>query len=461
MSPFHFNNPNINKSRFAPLFEENRSQIAMLFVFLITFGVYVLSPLTTSTDSKWSLYLSASILQHHDITLDEYVHLIPRNDYRVLRYEGHVYSYFPVAPSYMVSPMVWLLNKVFEARRSSSFYEYLTKNRPNEFTADVEKWFASFFCAVAASIIYLLARQRLAIGSSILIAFIFAFCTAMWSTASRALWQHGPSVLLLSASLLLITSQKKHLLNFALAGLFLSIAFLIRPVNSLSIFFIGIYLVFNQRKYVLGYAIGLLLPLLLFIIQNLNVYGSLLPPYFEPQRLGSNSNMLEAFWGNLFSPARGLFVFSPILLFAVLGIGYSIKRGDNLRNNISVFLLGIIIVHLFVISSFRPWYGGSSIGPRFTSDILPYLFFFFILAYEQLFLHSSHRLLWGFFVVALVVSASIHFASVRTRYPFSWNGKPELISDAPERIWDWSDLQFMRGLCPKEPNAPAPACWLK
>lgn len=44
---------------------------------------------------------------------------------------------------------------------------------------------------------------------SLLTVFIFAFCTSAWSTGSRALWQHGPSMLMLSAALYLILSARE------------------------------------------------------------------------------------------------------------------------------------------------------------------------------------------------------------------------------------------------------------
>ena len=47
-------------------------------------------------------------------------------------------------------------------------------------------------------------------------------------------------------------------------------------------------------------------------------------------------------------------------------------------------------------------------------------------------------------------------------YPFMWNGKPRALVEAPERKWDWSDLQFLRGLCPDDPlEGRAPACWIE
>ena len=55
---------------------------------------------------------------------------------------------------------------------------------------------------LVAIVIFLIARQELAALPAMLVALAFAFGTSAWSTASRSLWQHGPSMLLLGLALL-------------------------------------------------------------------------------------------------------------------------------------------------------------------------------------------------------------------------------------------------------------------
>jgi hypothetical protein len=65
------------------------------------------------------------------------------------------------------------------------------------------------------------------------------------------------------------------------------------------------------------------------------------------------------------------------------------------------------------------------------------------------------------FIFTVLISTFIQFHSSTSIDPFMWNGKPQALVDAPERKWDWSDLQFLRGFCKNNPlEGKAPACWL-
>jgi hypothetical protein len=86
------------------------------------------------------------------------------------------------------------------------------------------------------------------------------------------------------------------------------------------------------------------------------------------------------------------------------------------------------------------------------------------------------RLLCGLFCALSAASLFIHPQSATNWECMRWNVAPSQIRDAPWRIWDWHDPQFLRGLAPKthehhghnaalsapgadgEPNPLAPSC---
>ena len=146
--------------------------------------------------------------------LDEYRNLIDMKiDYRLRVVDGHIYSYYPIATPLLITPIVWMINKVYPIFYPTDFYTYLAQHAPDTHTAKMEKLIAAGFVALSAVFIYLIARQYLGIIKSLFLTFIFAFSTSMWSTASRALWQHGPSVLFLTCALyLLILAKDKPIL---------------------------------------------------------------------------------------------------------------------------------------------------------------------------------------------------------------------------------------------------------
>src|SRR5574341_835195 len=162
----------------------------------LAFAVYALSPVTTSTDSAWTFHLATSILREHNIDLDEYKGIIDLQlDYRMRVINGHIYSYYPIATPLLVAPAVWAINLLYPASHTTDFYTYLAQHAPDDRTARLEKLVASGIVALATGTMYLVARRQLARAGALAAALMFGFATSMWSTASRALWQHGPSVL--------------------------------------------------------------------------------------------------------------------------------------------------------------------------------------------------------------------------------------------------------------------------
>ncbi|MGZ6317508.1 MAG: hypothetical protein ACXWNQ_09630, partial [Anaerolineales bacterium] len=154
----------------------------LLIAIIVTTGlIYVISPVTTSTDSAWSFHVAASLLRQQNIDLDEYRSLMNLQiDYRLMLVEGHVYSYYPIATPLLVTPAVWAVNKIYPLVYPTDFYTYLDQHAPDTRTARLEKLVASAIAALAAGLIYLIARRELGPGKSLAIALIFAFSTSIW-----------------------------------------------------------------------------------------------------------------------------------------------------------------------------------------------------------------------------------------------------------------------------------------
>jgi hypothetical protein len=79
----------------------------------------------------------------------------------------------------------------------------------------------------------------------------------------------------------------------------------------------------------------------------------------------------KAIWGITFSPFRGLFVLSPLLLLAVPGFILWWRSGEH-RPEFWVALAGVLTTFLFNSSSIM-WWGGFAIGPRYLLPMLPFM----------------------------------------------------------------------------------------
>jgi len=438
--------------------------VALLFVFIL--GVYWASPVVTVTDSLWNLYVAASIIQEKNTNLDEYKHHIDlEDDVRVISSKGHIYSNYPIATPIISAPFVWAADHYFSYRNSEDFFTYLRKHKPDVVTGRLEKNIASVIAALSAIPIYLIGYSvSLNRKQAIILTLLFAFATSMWSTASRAMWQHGPSVLFLSIALLLTVLAQKDEKIISYAGFFIATAYVIRPNNSLSVILTSLYVLINHRKYFVHYLLTAGIVAIPFIVSNWITYEAILPPYFFQlfnKLAATPAGFFEAFAGTMISPARGLFIFTPLYLFAIYGIYIEFKNGSFTLYDLQTYLLAIIIGHWLVVSSFADWDGSWSIGPRYFVDITPYLFFFIIPVFRDYQRIFSNKTLKYAFVSLAVASTLIQFRCATSIYPFLWNSYPVTYPDgATYRDWDWSDLQFLRGLCSDDAEkGQAPGCW--
>src|SRR5207247_9569316 len=75
-----------------------------------------------------------------------------------------------------------------------------------------EQIIASSLVAFTALLLYAMARRELSTTHAAVFVLVFAFGTSAWSTASRSLWQHGPSMLILAAALLVLSRGSRLML---------------------------------------------------------------------------------------------------------------------------------------------------------------------------------------------------------------------------------------------------------
>lgn len=340
--------------------------LASLLVGAVVLGIYLLSPIKqTGSDSRWTIYLAESLIYEGNLDLDEYRSVIPADDYRVRVVGGHIQSYFPVGTVLVAVPFVFLDNAVDPVLRDDIGARY----------AAVEQAIAAIITAATCVLVFLIARRRLSLRGALLITAIFAFGTAAWSTASRALWQHSPSMLALTVALylVLLSRERPRLIQFA--GIPLAFAYVIRPTNSIPLALFSLFVLFRYRRYLLRYLFWAALILALFVGYSYATYQTILPPYYLPGRIQHSQTVIEALAGTLVSPSRGLFVFSPILVLAFYGFYVTLRSRATGRWDVglAVVPLAAVVLHWIVISSFPHWWGGASYGPRLFSDVLPYL----------------------------------------------------------------------------------------
>jgi len=463
--------------------------ITVLLV-VLTYLVYSLSPNATPFDSRWTIHTAMSIIHEGDTNLDEYAPLLERDRfygiecvkpggsrvYPVQRRSdcagGHYYNLYPVAVPLLAAPVVAAMETGIHAaeplvgplvrRASSKVVRHLLRGDLIESSAAVELLVASLFVALTAGLLYLAVRELVDRGKAALLTLTFAFCTPAWSLASRGLWQHGPSMLMLTIALLLALRAERRPGLIHYLGAPLALAFFIRPTNAIAVAVFSLFVWKHYRKQFFGYLLAAAPVTAVFCLYDLSVYRSWLAPYFSVQRMsaggaGLHGRFLEALAGNLVSPSRGLLVYVPLTVLSIYGLLSRPRRAAARRLRRS--LTAIIVLHWVLISAYPDWWGGHGYGPRYFSDMTPYLVYFLIPALEKVRWKDSWRriaLPAGFGVLA-AASFFIHFEGATRWACWEWNSKPVEIHRSEWRIWDWRDPAFLRGVREgRRPAASAP-----
>jgi hypothetical protein len=230
----------------------------------------------------------------------------------------------------------------------------------------------------------------------------------------------------------------------------------IRPIGVILAVPVLLYclLVFRWRSGWFGLGCLSALPALIW---NLYWFQSPMGGYAFFQHAFSLQLLPESLPGILFSPSRGLFPCSPILLLALPGFIYFLRQyraiaRDHLMAGLFLATAGMIGYY----GCYFVWWGGGSYGPRLLTDVLPTLCLlvgYCLVGLARLRQGRGIRILWIMPLILLVIIAAgystlVQYAGVK-RSPFSnWSITP-IVIDFPQgqhRLWDWHDSEPLRAI---------------
>src|SRR5262245_12442128 len=304
-----------------------------LFAFLTV--VYAASPVSTPFDSRWSIHSALSLFEGQWGDLSDYLPVLKKNDFFAIEYpRGRPHTVFPIGVSLLCSPIVGALALV-----DPTFKDRLTKEVPK----NLERILASIFGAAAAAVFFWLMLERFQqLTIALATTFIFSLCTSMWSTATRALWQHGPLVLMLVIAMLLLMRARRQPQLVQYVGLPLAMAYLMRPTAIVPIAILSLYVLLYYRDYFVRYLCWAMLIGVPWVVYNVAVYKALVPPYYTRGAFSAETRFAEGLLGNLFSPSRGLLIFSPVLVFALSGFVLALR--DHAQRPLNIAYAAIVVV---------------------------------------------------------------------------------------------------------------------
>ena len=456
--------------------------------FVTVFFVFVASPTTSLSDPFWVPYTAQSLLDDHDLDLaDRGVQV--DDDYALVDNDGQVVSYFPWTTAALTVPIV-LLHRAIEP---SGVVVPLDEQLDAMYPADFQRFAASLFAAAAATVLALVTRRLIRMCRSPdpsgapetralgfvsdrpwfvpVCTLVLGLATSLWSTASRGLWQHGPGVLLLGGAWLAALSigdvdhHRRDRFVTLLSGGLAGLACGVRPTNAVLALALGAFLAWRRRDALVPWIIGGLTVVVLGLAANVALLGSALPNYFSAGRAGLHPDFVRAVLSDLTSPSRGLLVFSPWLVLAIVAVLPSRRR--LVGTDVSAFawcaLAGAAAAVLAAASYGERWWAGHSYGPRFLTETLVVLG---PLALTVVFgprpPGRAARITSSVLAPVLIaLSVALHAPGALTNVTECWSRTPVDVDERPARVDDWSDPQFVTGwrtLVDDGPGAGSDAC---
>lgn len=410
--------------------------------------IFLSSELHFPMDSQYALVTAHTMLRYGTPTLDRWFAEPasggagwPRS-FHVIREGQHDYYIFPYGGSFLAAPIVGLVELLGGPRvvTADGQYDRLAEQQ-------LQMVIAAGLMSVAVAIWYWSARRLLPEALAAVLAVGTALGTSVWSTAALTLWCQTWAVFLLSCSLALVIAAdiRGRRVNTILLGSLLAWCFLVRPTMALSAVAITAYFGIRRSRQCVSLALTGGVWFAAFLAWCQMTYGEWLPWYFRTGRLNF-AYFGEALAGNLVSPGRGFFVYIPVAAYLVYA---SVRYARFSRHRpLAWMAAACIIVHWVVVSGFCHWWGGYSFGPRLQLEMIPWWFVLAMVAEDgrrHAEIPRRRRALELSIATALLAGGiTIHGIGANSLKVAEWNPLPVSVDAAPERVWDWSDVPFLR-----------------
>ncbi|MDD5688054.1 MAG: hypothetical protein PHE88_09520 [Elusimicrobia bacterium] len=372
------------------LFQKNKLVLIILF-----FSYLLFLPPTSDDNERSRLALTYSIVDTHTFNIDKYEKLTIDKAYK----DGHYYTDKAPGISLLAVPVYAVLRIFNFPPAPKPAYRYI---------------FAVLFSAIPTIIlVFYIYKFLLSItieektAKLILIAYSLATIAFPFSLV---FYPYQIVSLYLFISFFLIFNKNNYFYSGLLCGLAIISDYTVIPV----FLYFTVYIYCTNKKSIGKYLTGIIPSLLILGIYNKLCFGNpFLIGYNYESVSQFRSEMSKGLFGittfnfnNFFkitiSSYRGLFFYSPWLIFVFLGVKtfYSTYKKE-------FFLFSTIIIYFFILcASYWNINGGEIIGPRILLPMLPFLVVFAGFAKKTRGLYLL--ILLSFIIIFSVVSSDIH-----------------------------------------------------
>lgn len=405
----------------------------------------------TANGAKPNAWLPVALLEHHAISFapgeEPFMYARGREKYYLVpsALPGRSVGTFGVGAGLVALPALALVRLVAGELTARPELVWLTV-----------RVVAAACVAGSAAFVFLAAAAFTTRRRALAVAVAYAAGGCGWSIASQALYQHGPDMLLLALGAWQLTRLPQVAGDGApgaatWAGLALGAATWMRPTSAVVVLAVAAWLAWARRRALWPFLVAAAVPLVLLAAYQWRYLGA---PWETGQEARASSVALHKTgvgdpWqtplalgaaGLLFSPSRGLFVFSPLFALALPGafIAFRQPRFAVLRP------LALAALSLTVVAcKWFDWWGGWTYGYRPLVDLTPLLALLALPTLDALFARR-----WRVAVAAGLLGWSVAVQALGA-YCYDtdgWNARQGRDIDRPQfraRLWSVADSQIL------------------
>lgn len=406
-------------------------------------------------DSVPARLLPFTILINHTVYLDHWIEPYlgsargPLGVYFTFKHRGHWVSSYPLITPLIVTPLyvpaaIWLTHLPPPLRWNAAIRVSVIDL--------MEKISASILAALSALILFLAMRRVAPLKPSLIATLAYAIASPTWAISSQALWKQGVGEISFAFLLLALLRDSTSRGYPFWAGVALAIAAANTPPEGMMIL---PFLVFFGRRWrdlwrFLAPLVAIGIPVMLY---NWRISGNPLLTYpayaSSPNHMANffmRTSFADAFAGLLVSPGRGLFIYVPWAVFSVWG---AIRLWKSREYAWGRYLIAGMALIFLGYAKFSGWWAGWCFGPRYLTNLMPFLAFFLVLVWPSI---DKRLLLRAAFAVSLAAAVWVESVGAYC-YPVGhWDSLPVSVDRDPARLWDWRDNPILRnweaGLAP-------------
>lgn len=427
--------------------------ITWVAIVVTTFAIYNVNFRELGlVDTIPNTLLSASIVREHNLDLDEFEPMLVSEKpdgvtsvwrqlewgMAVQRINGHLWSTYPVGAAVLAAPIYVALVPFIGF---DEFRDYRIAG----------KIAASLMVALSAGFVFSCLRRVCRFSAALLLTAFYAFGTTAWTIASQALWQHGPALACLSIALWLALrmQEEPRTRDVVLCSLLGALAIVCRPQVLFGTAAIAATVLIRSPRHWGALLVPAAVIGALQLVYNVSIFHHLSGGYAaiyqsEAHRwrhLDAVSAMTMPFFsglaGILVSPGKGLFVYTPLAAIALIALPFGVL---NKPRAIAVALAVWVLMTVVFYSKSRIWWGGTSYGPRYLTELMIPLIVTVGMMWERIAKHA-----W--MIVAVVATGAVGiFVQLigAATWECGWHATPTWVDFDLGRLWNLRDPEILR-----------------